>query len=107
MYPTTSAGSLLGNSQFATAAEVVRPPQVQDQVNTLEINAKDLSEIVSALISKLSSVTQPRPEISNSKLSVPEPVLVPLASKLREVCSDVRSSVDRLRDLCASIELTS
>jgi hypothetical protein len=75
-------------------------------VSALQVNAKELNEIVSRLESKLVSVTQPHINPPGENLKTPEPVLVPLAGKLKDVSRDVRGSVDRLRDLCASIELS-
>ena len=88
------------------SSESIRPAQVEDQVNAIQVNAKDLGEIVSRLESKLVSVIPPHSLGAEKMTPAPEPVLVPLAGKLKDVCGDVRRSVDRLRELCGSIELS-
>lgn len=85
-------------------AEALRVTQVDEQLTALSVNAQDLGKMVATLEERLQGVTQPRSE-ANNKLSAPEPVLVPLAGRIKELVDSIRGSVDRLRELSGAIEL--
>lgn len=90
------------NNTQTTAAR----SQVEEQVRGLQCNAEDLEKMVDVLRNKVASVTSPNYPLELSKPDVPQPVLVPLAKELESICSCVRRSIDNLRSLVTSIELT-
>lgn len=98
---------MLTSSLQNAGCEPVRVSQVESQTKSLETVAQELREIVSALTQKLHSVSRLGPPISDAKpeLRVPEEMLVPLATNLRETWRSINDSVDRLRELNAQVEL--
>lgn len=98
--------NILAQSQSnqLTGQPEVRLTQIEEQTSGLHVNAQDLEKMVEAIISKLTPVCNPL-GVGGKANSTPQPVLVPLAMKLQEICTSIRNSVDRLRELNASIEL--
>lgn len=92
------------NPKPETGADEIRVAQVEQEVNALGVNAKDLEQIVSELQAKVGPVMRSLPPDGKPE-SVPTPVLVPLAGRLSEICAMVRGSVNRLREIRAAIEL--
>lgn len=86
-------------------AVAIRQSQVEDQMAALDVNAKDLREIVAVLHDHLRTIINPLAEPPNNK-PTPAPVLVPLADQMQNVVESIRGSVDLLRQLDAAIELT-
>lgn len=96
-------GGLIAAQQNTVAPD--RQSHVDEQVARLESLTRDLANIVEALAMGLSSVTIHREDELNKAPHVPEPMLVPLANRLREIGHLFEATINRVRLLQSSIEL--
>lgn len=93
------------SNQLATSCEA-RQTHVEEQTLRLETLANDLDKMVEALENRLSGVLAPNePDNQKSPAMTPEPMLVPVAGRLRDIGHNFTRSLNRLRQLQSAIEL--
>lgn len=83
-----------------------RDSQIGAQMNILECEIRDNSEIVSRLNDRLSSVTRSQPEGGQGvNKAVPEEALVPHAERIRAAFRSLRNQNIEMRRILDAIEL--
>lgn len=84
----------------------MRQTHVEEQTLRLETLANDLTAMVEVLENRLSGVLAPNePDSSKAQPMPPEPMLVPVAGRLRDIGHNFTRSLNRLRQLQSAIEL--
>lgn len=97
------------NPGSRTANEILpgHDSQVEAQMNILECEIRDNSEIVARLNDRLSAVTRPQPPepITAGNKQSPEEMLVPHAERIRAAFRSLRNQNIEMRRILDAIEL--
>lgn len=87
------------------ANEAVRKTQIEQQMTEIDCAVNRLEAITDAIIKRLESVTSKSPETDSVNPATPEPMLVPLADKMRGQQYRINLACERLERLIPQIEL--
>lgn len=106
MNMTSAQNQMTPGSRTATEIPPGQDSQVEAQMNILECEIRDNSEIVARLNDRLSSVTRSQLDCGQgANKAVPEEMLVPHAERIRAAFRSLRNQNIEMRRILDAIEL--
>lgn len=90
---------------MSNLAPAVRVSQIEEQIKCLEGAIQRMEKATHTITERISSVVTYVPVEENASVVAPEPMLVPLASDLRNYVRELNGIAARLEDVGSRVEL--